>query len=84
MKHLIAILALACLLARRVTRGCDLCGCYTPQLIASSVVDPNAALDPHGEGKRSWPDGFYGAVAEQFTHFGTVQLDGREVANPTG
>ena len=28
--------------------------------------------------------GSYFAVAEQFTHFGTLQLDGREVANPTG
>jgi hypothetical protein len=31
-----------------------------------------------------WWNGFYGAVAEQFTHFGTVQIDGREVSNPTG
>src|SRR5205085_3338579 len=29
-------------------------------------------------------NGFYGAVAEQFTHFGTVLEDGREVSNPTG
>jgi len=28
--------------------------------------------------------GFYAAVAEQFTHFGTLQFDDREVANPTG
>lgn len=27
---------------------------------------------------------FYAAVAEQFTHFGTLQLDGHEVDNPTG
>jgi hypothetical protein len=31
-----------------------------------------------------WWNGFYGAVAEQFTHFGTVRIDGREVSNPTG
>jgi hypothetical protein len=31
-----------------------------------------------------WWSGFYGAVAEQFTHFGTVQIDGREASNPTG
>ncbi len=31
-----------------------------------------------------WWNGFYGAVAEQFTYFGTVQVDGREVSNPTG
>jgi hypothetical protein len=84
MKHLIATLAFACLLPPVAMLGCDLCGCYTPQLMATSVVDPNAALDPQADAKRSWPDGFYVAVAEQFTHFGTVQLDGREVANPTG
>lgn len=27
---------------------------------------------------------FYGAIAEQFTHFGTLQFEGEEVANPTG
>ena len=31
-----------------------------------------------------WWNGFYGAVAEQFTHFGTVLADGHEVSNPTG
>jgi len=35
-------------------------------------------------GGRSWMSGLYGAVAEQFTHFGTLQLDGREVDNPSG
>ncbi len=28
--------------------------------------------------------GFYTAIAEQFTHFGTLQFDDHEVANPTG
>ena len=28
--------------------------------------------------------GFYGAVAEQFTSFGTLQFEGHEVDNPTG
>src|ERR1041385_1011587 len=28
--------------------------------------------------------GFYGGVAEQFTHFGTAQEDGNEVKNETG
>jgi hypothetical protein len=32
----------------------------------------------------SWMAGWYAAVAEQFTYFGTVQTDGREVTNPTG
>jgi hypothetical protein len=29
-------------------------------------------------------NGLYGAVSEQFTYFGTVQVEGREEANPTG
>jgi hypothetical protein len=32
----------------------------------------------------SWVAGWYAAVGEQFTRFGTVQIDGREVSNPTG
>jgi hypothetical protein len=64
---------LAC--ASRVA-GCDLCGCYTPQL---QTLPPSKGV---GAGS-SWVDGFYGAVAEQFTHFGTLQVDGHEVANPT-
>ena len=28
--------------------------------------------------------GLYTAIAEQFTHFGSLQFDDREVANPTG
>lgn len=57
-------------------RACDLCGCYTPQLETVPANQP--------EGSREWWNGFYGAVSEQFTHFGTAQLDGREVPNPTG
>jgi hypothetical protein len=56
-------------------RACDLCGCYTPQLEAMPGMEPAA---------RGWWNGFYFAAAEQFTHFGTVQVDGREVSNPTG
>lgn len=59
-------------------RGCDLCGCYTPQLetLAASSAAPL--------GQFVWMSHLYGAIAEQYTHFGTVQLDGHEVANPTG
>jgi hypothetical protein len=32
----------------------------------------------------AWQDRFYGAVSEQFTHFGTLQLDGNGVPDPTG
>ncbi len=28
--------------------------------------------------------GFYTAIAEQFTYFGSLQFDDHEVANPTG
>src|SRR5437764_463381 len=56
-------------------RACDLCGCYTPQLEAMPGMEPSA---------HHWWTGFYSAVAEQFTHFGTVQVDGHEVSNPTG
>ena len=53
------------------TRACDLCGCYTPQ---ENTMAPEAAH----------LTGFYGAVAEQFTSFGTLQFEGLEVGNPTG
>ena len=32
----------------------------------------------------SWAAGWYAAVGEQFSRFATVQVDGREVSNPTG
>lgn len=57
-------------------RGCDLCGCYTPQLMTEP--DHEMALGP------ARLHGWYAAVAEQFTHFGTLQEDGNEVRNPTG
>lgn len=55
-------------------QACDLCGCYTPQMETLSAPDLT--------GSQSWASGLYGAVAEQFTYFGTVQIDGREVGNP--
>ena len=58
------------------SRACDLCGCYTPQLEAMPGME--AAPSP------SWLAGWYGAIGEQFTRFATVQIDGREVPNPTG
>src|ERR1700736_1952501 len=58
------------------SRGCDLCGCYTPQLEAMPGME---MASPY-----PWAAGWYGAVGEQFTRFATVQIDGREVANPTG
>ncbi len=58
-------------------RACDLCGCYTPQIEAMTQSEMSGA-GPMSSSR------FYFAVAEQFTHFGTVQLDGHEVGNPTG
>jgi hypothetical protein len=74
-KTLSAVLSLS-LLTGTIGHACDLCGCYTPQLEAMPGMEPSAS--------RQWWNGFYGAVAEQFTHFGTVLVDGHEVPNPTG
>ena len=48
--------------------ACDLCGCYTPRL---EVV-------------REKSYAFFAGAGEQFTHFGTVRVDGSKVENPTG
>jgi hypothetical protein len=75
-------------LASVSSAGCDLCGCYTPQLETFPETAADPAFDqPAGvftTAGHSWTTGFYGALAEQFTHFGTLQDNGAEVANPTG
>jgi hypothetical protein len=53
-----------------------LCGCYTPQLETIPDME-QTELFPKMKG-------WYASVAEQFTRFATVQVDGREVPNPTG
>ena len=58
------------------SRACDLCGCYTPQLEAMPEMQSLTST--------SWAAGWYAAIGEQFTRFATVQIDGREVSNPTG
>jgi hypothetical protein len=75
LKILHGILALIVAAGLTSVRACDLCGCYTPQLNATPQM--NFTLLP-------WERGWYGAVGEQFTRFGTLQLDGEEVANPIG
>ena len=73
--------------ATEMTRACDLCGCFTPQM--ESIMPPS---EPSAFGQTApiaptsgpWLDRVYVALAEQFTHFGTLQVDGREVPNPTG
>jgi hypothetical protein len=67
--------------------ACDLCGCYTPQIDAMlQPADPSAFGQPWlAPNKRpGWLGRTYFALAEQFTYFGTLQLDGQEVENPTG
>lgn len=56
--------------------GCDLCGCYSPKFEAHEGV----LGFPTGDSQRGW----FGALSEQFTHFGTLQLGGSEVDDPTG
>ena len=65
------ILTLALAIFPLTARACDLCGCYTPQL--ESMPKEKVSMS-----------GFYTAIAEQFTYFGSLQFDDREVANPTG
>jgi hypothetical protein len=66
--------------------ACDLCGCYTPQIEAMpmSEAEPFGQPMTANDSKAGWWSRAYVAVAEQFTYFGTLQLDGSEVANPTG
>lgn len=80
-------LAIILLGTARIARSCDLCGCYLPQLesLPQATADVvSGQFETVAQSRRSWTDGLYGAVSEQFTHFGTVQVDGDEVANPTG
>ncbi len=67
-------------------RACDLCGCYTPQMETMSQPEDEAIGQPFrvGGSHNSWLDRTYFAVAEQFTHFGTVQIDREEAPNPSG
>ena len=76
MRRIIGLLFTAGLFALGASAGlgCDLCGCYTPQLEA---LPKDGAFDHSGDG--AWWNNLYLAVAEQFTHFGTLQLDGEEV-----
>lgn len=48
--------------------ACDLCGCYLP---------------PQEHIPQS-TSGLYVGVSEQFTHFGSIRIDGREVNDPAG
>ena len=74
-----AILALASIGSPVPVLGCDLCGCYTPQVAAEPEASSGSLFgSPSPASTR-----FYAAIAEQFTHFGTLQFEGEEIANPT-
>src|SRR5438309_2363839 len=76
MKTLCLLLLMLAGVSLSMVHACDLCGCYTPQLEAMPEMQ-SASPFP-------WLTGWYGAIGEQFTHFGTAQMDGREISNPTG
>ncbi len=86
--HKFIVITLAIITTGAVAHGCDVCGCYTPRTDAFPQSTPtNVAALPTATAlslDRVWATGLYGAVAEQFTYFGTVQENGNEVANPTG
>ncbi|MBV9009784.1 MAG: hypothetical protein JO354_11560 [Verrucomicrobia bacterium] len=76
------VLAVLVVTAVPFTRACDLCGCYTPQLEA---LPQESDVTPFGQQAMAAHEhlGAYAAIAEQFTYFGTVQVDGREIPNTT-
>jgi hypothetical protein len=77
---------LALVVTASLAQACDLCGCYTPQMEAmlQSDLSDFDQTEPAAVVRGPWQDRVYAAIAEQFTHFGTLQLDGEEVDNPTG
>jgi hypothetical protein len=75
MKIRLVLISIVCVVGL-TSRACDLCGCFTPQAATTAQTQPLTST--------WWAAGWYAAVAEQFTYFGTLQLDGDEVANPTG
>jgi hypothetical protein len=73
------------LAAFTAARACDLCGCYTPQIEAMPQTEMSAFGQPATANTGGgWLNRTYFAVAEQFTHFGTLQFEGNEVDNPSG
>jgi hypothetical protein len=82
-RRMIVYVALTFGLRAFTAAGCDLCGCYTPQLEALPQTSNEMPFGQTTVPARSWTDHLYAAVAEQFTYFNTVQIDGHEVANLT-
>src|SRR4051794_12150654 len=58
-------------------------------LVTGALITPVSACDlcaiyAANQARGDIGNGFFGGVAEQFSHFGTVQVDGHKVSNPTG
>jgi len=62
---------------------------FIPTVLAAVCAQPVVACDlcamySESQARGEVGQGPFVGVAEQFTHFGTVQVDGHEVANPSG
>jgi hypothetical protein len=61
-------------------KACDLCSIYSAPPAHNQFGSVESAEEARGQvGK-----GFFGGLAEQFTYFGTLQLDGQVQPNPVG
>src|SRR6266566_8877945 len=65
---------------RILIAACVLWASFAQPVLACDLCAIYAASQARGEIGR----GVFAGVAEQFTHFGTVQVDGHEVSNPSG
>ena len=81
--RLLGIAVLSFFISRPCVTGCDMCGCYTPQHAAALPAAPSDSGVISSSGTAAlWMSGAYLAVAEQFTHFGTLQLEGSRQETP--
>lgn len=65
---------------KRFNLSLVLIGGFAASIHACDLCAVYSATQAHGE----VGEGFFGGVAEQFTHFGTMQENGREVKNEVG
>ena len=65
---------------KRITLSVFLAGVVAERSLACDLCAIYSASSARGE----IGTGFFGGVAEQFTHFGTVQVDGTKVDDPSG
>jgi hypothetical protein len=55
--------------------ACDICGCFDPNGVCGMSAGPSSKFITEIE------KGFIGGVAEQYTHFGTLQEEGHRIAS---